>query len=489
MSSLVPISFGQGSNVGLTGQEGIAEFVNAYLESRGQTGKTPFVAYAIPGLVDFATLGSDADDGVRAMLDLDTTLLTVCGRLLYASSAAGGAATLVGGIPADGIVTMAANRASPNRQVIIVADGNYWIYQGGALSTGADADLPPPIAVVEKGGFFVFLIADGRVMFSEVNDDDVGALNLIEANANADGLLMGAIRGPDVIFAGPKSLEFWQLNGSTDPDAAPFSRAHSLDIGLYAAGAMQRVTVQIGDKLGDSIIWAATDHEGQYAGVFLLDGFTPVKISTPEIDRLVLGEANREVLRSEAWTENGHAFFALGGTDWTRVYDTTIGGREGWHRRVSHGRETWRCGPCAFFAGKTIFGDPQTNRLYFSRMDAYDEVGDPIQWLLVTPPVHMWPKAFKLPALHIDALTGIGINSEDEDLADPILFLDYTRDGGQSWAAQRQIRLGGEGQRWKRVKERAFGRFDGHGLSFRMSSYAAVTKGIQGMAVEIEPLR
>lgn len=488
MAKLVPVSFGKGSNVGETGQEGIAEFVNAYLESRGVTGKAPFIAKVIPGLTEFGTLGSDADDGVRAMLDFDTLLLTVCGRLLYTLTAAGGAATLVGGIPADGIVTMAANRASPNRQVAIVVDGNYWIYEAGVLTVGADIDLPSPIAVIEKGGFFIFLIADGRIFFTEANDIDVGSLNLIEANANADGLMMGAVRGPDAVFAGPKSLEFWQLNGSIDPDQAPLSRAHSIDMGLYAAGGMQKVTVQIGGKLSDSIIWPATDHEGQYAGVYVLDGYTPQKISTAEVDRLVLGEANPALIRSAAWTERGHAFYALHGTDWTRVYDATADIGE-WHKRVSHGRTGWRCGPHAYFAGMTLFGDPTTNKLYRSSVDVLDELGDPIQWRIIPPPIHMWPRSFKIPALYADVLTGTGRNSDDEEIANPILFVDYTRDGGRSWAAQRQVRLGGDGEVWRRVKERGFGKFDANGVSFRFSSYAAVMKGMQGLAVEVEALR
>jgi hypothetical protein len=486
MAEPVPISFGKGSNVGRTGQEGIAEFVNAYLESRGESGKTPFAAYASPGLVDFATLGSDTNDGVRAMLDLDTELLTVAGRRLFTSSAAGGPATFVGGITADGLVTMAANRKFPDRQVAIVCDGLYFIYEGGVLTPGADPDLPPPIAVIEKGGFLIFLIPDGRIFYTDVNDVLIDPLDLIEANVNADGLVMGTTRGPDAIFAGPKSLEFWQLGGSAE---APFNRGHSIDMGCYAAGSMQKITVLFDRKLADSVIWAATDHKGQYAGIYVLDGFTPLKISTEEVDRLVKSEPDPRTIRSAAWTEVEHTFYQISGSSWTRVYDTSISPGQ-WHTRRSWGRDRWRCGPHAYFAGMTIFGDHATNRLYSSRKDVLDEVGDPIQWQIVPPPIHMWPKKFKVGALHLDVLTGVGVNSDDPDLENPILFFDYTRDGGLSWAAQRQIRLGAEGQRWVRVPPlRGLGRFDHHGLSVRLSSFASVVKGIQGMAIEAEPLR
>jgi hypothetical protein len=480
-----PISFGKGSDVGRTGQEGIAEFTNAYLHRRGEAGKAPFVAYASNGLTEFATLGSDPNDFVRAMLDLDTELLTVAGRRLFVSNAAGGPAVLAGGIPADGIVTMAANRKFPDRQVAIVCDGFYFIYENGTVVQGADPDLPPPVAVIEKGGFLIFLIGDGRVFFTAVNDITVDALDLIEANVNADGLVMGTVRGPDAIFAGPKSLEFWQLGGGE----VPFSRGHSIDMGCYAAGSMQKITALVNEKLVDSVIWAATDHKGQFAGVYLLDGFTPLKVSTDEVDRLVEGEADARNIRSAAWTEDAHTFYSISGSGWTRVYDSSIAPGE-WHTRRSFGRDKWRCGAHAYFAKMTIFGDHATNKLYVSKRTVLDEVGDPIIWKIVTPPIHMWPQKFQVNAVHLDVLTGVGVNSEDPEQANPILFFDYTRDGGLAWAAQRQLRLGGQSQRWVRVPPiRALGRFDHNGFSLRLSAYASVVKGIQGSAIEAVPLR
>jgi len=482
MPEPTPVSFGKGSNKGRTGQEGLAEFVNAYLEKRGETGKAPFVAYARPGLVNFATLGTDSADAVRAVFDLDTILLTVAGRRLYSLTAAGGAAAFVGGIPADGLVTMAANRAAPHRQVVIVCDGLYFTYQNGVLTVGSDPDLPPPIAVIEKGGFFIFLIADGRVFFTDVNDITVDPLDLLEANANADGLIMGVVRGPDAIFAGPKSLEFWQLAAG---GAVPFSRGMSIDMGCWAAGSMQKVTVQVNDKLVDSIIWAATDHKGQLAGMYVLDGFTPIKISTSEVDRLLRGEADPKLIRSAAWTEEGKAFYVISGANWTRTYDTGVGE---WYNWRSADSSKWKCGVHAHFSGLAVFGDQATNKLYVARPDVLDDMGEPIQWQIITPPVHMWPKGFKVPAVYVDALTGVGINSADEDQSNPILFIDYTRDGGQSWAAQRQTRLGPQGQRWVRIKERGFGKFDHNGMTLRLSAFASAVKGIQGMAVTVEPL-
>src|SRR5262245_51082062 len=125
MPTPVPIALAKGSSEGRYPQLGIAKLTNFYVEELGEMGKQPFSLNAINGLIEWGVL---TEDGVRGMLALDTELLVVSGRQLDRLSAAGGVATLVGGIAADGMVTMAANRASP-RDVAIVVDGVYFLYE------------------------------------------------------------------------------------------------------------------------------------------------------------------------------------------------------------------------------------------------------------------------------------------------------------------------------------------------------------------------
>lgn len=476
MADPVPIQLGRGSNKGRHGQEGIASFVNCYVEKLGEGGKIEWPIYAINGLENFATLTSGAE--TRAMLNVDDTLLVVSGRYLFSTSAAGTPVTLVGGIPSDGFVTMARNRRTPNPDVVIVCDGQYFIYSGGALAVGADPDLPPPIAVVEVDGYFVFLITDGRWFLSGIDDTSIDGLDFTEAQSSPDQNVMAAVRGRELIIMGSKSLEFYVDNGGTD---FPFSRVQTARIGCYAAGSVQQIILQPqSGSAVDSVIWAATDSEGTYNGIRVLDGYSGTRISTPEVDRLVRAEADPASLRSMSWTEGEHSFYCIWGASFSMCWDS---GTAQWHSRESYGLDRWRAQCHAQIGQDHIFGDHASGLLYRSNPDVFDEAGALILMEVVTPPVHMFPNPFAIDALLIDALTGVGVNSAVDADANPQMMLDYSDDGGASFGGLRMVDLGADAQRHIGIKELTFGRFDQNGVSFRLRVSARVVKGLLGASV------
>ncbi len=300
---------------------------------------------------------------------------------------------------------------------------------------------------------------------------------------------MVAVRGRELIIFGERSTEF-EADNSASADF-PFSRTQTARIGCYAAGSVQQIVLQPqnGSAL-DSVIWAATDSEGTYNGIRVLDGYSGTRISTPEVDRLVRAEPDPASLRSMAWTEDGHAFYAISGTNFTKVFDTAFIGQPdaGWHDRASAGLPRWRA-QCHAQIGQThLFGDYADNLLYRSNPDTFDEVGDPIVTEVVTPPVHNNATPFVLDTLFIDALTGVGVNSSEDEDANPKLMLDYTDDGGASFGGLRELDLGADGQRHVQLKETDFGEFDANGLSLRLRCSARVVKGLMGASVVVRKL-
>lgn len=488
MGEPVPIALGKGSKKSAFGLEGAAEFVNAFLEEHGDGSKAGFTAYAINGNELFATLLSG--DGIRAMLEMPDRLLVVADRLLFDVNPSGASALSVGGITGGTFgtefVTMARNQATVPQAAIVVA-GFYYIYQGGLLTEGADGDLPPPLCVMAKDGYFIFLIEDGRWWIVGPNTTEVDELLFATAESQPDNNVMGAVRGPDVILFGQKSTEFYQNTGAAD---FPFSRTHAINVGCYSAGSVQNIMARVNQRLVDSVIWAATDNQGAYAGVYILDGLTPLKISTAEIDRLVKAEEDPAAIRSQSWTEesvNGdtHVFYTITGTNFSRTFDSIVGE---WHTRKSYGLERWRYSVHATFQGQHIWGDFETNKLYRSRADLLTEHGEPIGYSITLPTVHMFPFKFRVNAVHVDALTGVGAVSETDEDANPVLLMDYSKDGGASFGAARQVPLGAAAQRSVRVKERSFGIFNKNGVAFRFACSAAVLKGIQGVSIDADKL-
>ncbi len=483
MADPVPIQLGRGSNKGRHGQEGLASFVNCYVEHLGEGGKVEWPIYAINGLDAF---GDDLTGGgeIRAMLTVDSQVLIVSGRQLFATTASGSPMTLVGGIPSDGFVTMARNRRTPNPDVVIVCDGQWFIYNGGTLTQGSDPDLPPPIAVVEVDGYFVFVIADGRWFISGIDDTTVDGLDFTEAQSSPDQNLMAAVRGRELIIFGSKSLEFYVDNAASAD--FPFSRIQTARIGCYAAGSVQQIILQPqSGSAVDSVIWAATDSEGTYNGIRVLESYSGTRISTPEVDRLVRAESDPANLRSKAWTEGEHSFYEIAGTAFSMRWDS---GTQQWFQAKSFGMERHRTGPHAQIGQAHLFGNYADNLLYLSNPDTYDEDGEPIVMEVVTPPIHAYPAPFIIDEIHLDALTGVGVNSTEDEDANPKLMLDYSDDGGASFGGLRELDLGADAQRGIILKENSFGRFEVGGVSFRIRCSARVLKGLLGAAAVVRKL-
>jgi hypothetical protein len=469
---------GRGSNKARHGQGGQAQFINAYVEDMGQAGKTPFTSYAINGLELYQSIGTS--NAMRVLFPLDDTLLMMTGRQLY-TKREGLAPVHVGGVSGDGFMTMAANRRTPNKQVAIITDGLPYLYEAGTLRELNDPDLPPPVAVAEVDGYFIFPIADGRWFLAGPNIADVDPIDFAAAEGSADGNVMVIVRGRTILFFGFNSTEFWDANG--DP-FFPFGRTAVIRVGCYAAGTVAKMLNESGGSAVETVVFAATDHNGAYAGIRMLEGYTPTRISTPEVDRLVRDEPDKASLRAFGWSEDGKPFYLLTGTNFTKVYSNGE-----WHDRKSHNLPRWRISCHAQFGNRVLFGDYADSKVYESRFDLLDEAGAPIIWQMQPPPIHTWPAGFKLNGVYADMISGVGQVSGNAEDMEPELLLSVSKDGGSEFGVQRRIPLGVAGARYVKVSERAFGLCDGNGATLRFTCSAGVVKGMQQLAVDLKQLR
>lgn len=479
MGNPIPISMGRGSNAARQGLSGLAMFENAYVEDLGESGKTSFTAQCINGWRDFATLETGA---ITKQIVVSQLLLAICGNYLFSVTYDGGVVTKVGGITGTGPATMAVNRKTPDAQVAIVRDGLWYIFEAGILTQGTDPDLPPPLFVVEVLGYFVFLIEDGRWFISSNNGSAIDPLDFAEAEASADKNVAAAVRGRTLIIMGQRTTEFWDVNGDA---TFPFGFTAAINMGCYAAGSVANFNLQQGNSTADTIVWAATDRNGAYAGVVALNGYTPTIISTPQVDRAIRDEPTKSSISAMAWTEDGHPFYAISGSSFTLVYDGKTGE---WHGRRSRNKQAWNALSHCHFGDKVIFGHRTNGKLYESVNGLFDEAGDEIVFRIQPPPITMWPRRFQVGAVYIDMVPGQGRVTTDTDAANPKVFVDYSKDGGISWGPQRQYELGQVAQAYKRIVVRALGRFDHNGLTLRITCSARVVRALQQLAIDAEAL-
>ena len=480
MPNPVPVSMGRGSKTARQGQGGLALFENFYVEDLGEQGKTSFTAQAINGWGQWANTTETKRS--HCMLPVGNLLLAAVGEKLFSIALDGVTVTEVAGIPGNGFITMAANRKTPDPQVAIVRNGLYYLFQAGMLTQGADTDLPPPLVVLEILGYFVFLIQDGRFFVSETNDAGIDPTSYAEAESSVDRNVMGAVRGRTLIIFGERTAEFWDINGNA---VFPFGYTAGINMGCYLASSVQNLVVQQGNSASDTVIWAATDRKGAFAGIYMLNGYTPVLISNDRVTRLIRDEPLKSEIWSMAFTEDGHPFYVIGGSTFTETFD---GKTNEWHTRSSKNQRFWNATSHAHFGDKVLFGHASNGKIYVSRNDLLDEDGQEITCRIQPPPIHMFPRRFQVPKVYLDVITGVGVNSSVETDANPKMFVDYSKDGGRSWSMQRSFEMGAMANDAKRIKITGLGRFNHNGLTLRASCSARVVKAVQQLAIEAVPL-
>jgi hypothetical protein len=196
---------------------GQAKLVNCYAVPL-ERGKSEVVIHATDGLAPLATITGAG--GIRAMAAVtEAEGLVVAGRVVERIDTSG-TATLVGALPSDGHVGIAQNA---DGEVALVCDGLYYSYVSGVLTQLADPDLPPPLSVCSLKGYFVYMLSDGRMFASDLNDFAVEGLSYAQNEQAPDGGVVAWVRGNDLLGGGKRSIEVWQINPSAEAGTFPFS--------------------------------------------------------------------------------------------------------------------------------------------------------------------------------------------------------------------------------------------------------------------------
>lgn len=467
--AFVPINLAVRSNPSRHGHEGAARLINCYAEEIGEDGKAPWAVYPIDGFTQWGTVANGGD--IRALLSLDSTLLVVSGRLVARFDTTG-AGLVIGGIPSDGLVTMARNRRQPSPQVGIVCDGYYGIVENNTLTEVNDPDLPPPTSVAAMDGYFVLFAADGRFFITAVDQGaTIDPLDFATAESDPDGGVRVAVRNRDLVLFGVRTTEFWQNTGAA---GFPFARTTTAGLGCLAAGSVAEIE--------QTLAWIA--HDGT---VRALDGYQGTRISTHAVERSIASEAQPELIRSYAWQDRGHSLYTItGATGWTRTYDFAT---QRWHERKSNTLDRWRISAYARFDDKHIIGDYAAGTLYEMRNGLEDEAGQPIIMEMRTPPVHAFPHRLRFNSLFADVIPGVGLNSTSPELLNPAIMVDYSDDGGNHFGGQRALAVGAQGDRLRRVVTRRLGATrHGNGRTFRLSMSASVIRGMFGLSADVDKL-
>lgn len=414
---------------GLRPGEGAGRLINCYAEKLAEGSRASHARRRVPGLRRLVT---STHAGCRGFHYHNGDLYVALSERLVRINLVAGVyiETDLGELPGDHRVTFARNNKAPVPDILCVTEDDVFVvHQSSAPTSLNDGDLPQCIAVDFLDGYFVFTIRDGRFFVSGINDTTVDALDFGKAESHPGGIYRAIAFGELLYLCGPSSIEVWQNAGNAT--GSPFSRAAVIPRGIVGTFAIA------GNEYGfASLIFVGDDN-----GVYRLDGgYQPSRISTPDLDRLIEGVADKTQLDVTVSVVSGHAFATITGPDFSWVYDLSS---QLWHERASYLASRWRgvCSVQAFDAW--VVGDRETGDIWMLDADYMKEGTDPLVLRCVSQPVTAFPNRAIFPRVDFDVIVGQGLVTGDQPIdTDPVCFISWSDDGGNTFCTPLMRLLG-----------------------------------------------
>lgn len=217
-------------------------------------------------------------------------------------------------------------------------------------------------------------------------------------------------------------------------------------------------------RLDNSVFWIDEDERGGRMA-WRGNGYTPQRVS----DFGVEWRWNQYETVSDAigypWQWGGHSFwhiyFPTAGETWQ--FDAATGR---WHELTSWDATAQKFGAhlaqCHVFSwGKHLIGDRTNGNVYEVSATAYDDNGNPIQRIRVSPYVYREHKLIRHHKLELDLEVGLGpqppLTDGNGNPREPQLWLTWSDDQAKNWANGRIMNCGFAGETNNRVIARMLG--------------------------------
>ena len=433
--TLAPIPFPLSSSPGASSQESAGRLIGCYAEPLGKDigakkGLSPpaVVWRKCPGLSLF---GASSQSGFRGALLVGSALYAAWSGKATTFTSGAVETTLSGTLIGTEKVFWARNNKSPAPDVVCVAPGTgAFSVTSSAVSSFADPDIGAPNCVFDMDGYFIFTYGDGTIQASGLNDVTIATTDKTQEQAKPGGLTRGLRFNGQAYVLGPTFGAVY--SDTAQPTGFPFTRSYVIQRGLLSPYAVAGHE----DGFGSALMWVADD-----ASVVQHNGTpNPLKISPPDLDRLIAAVSDKSTLEASVYISQGHPKWVLSCPNFTWEFDL---GSKKWNERVSYLQTRWRAvsGISAF--GKWITGDTQGGRLLYVNGNAYDEYGNPLMFQLESGPVVNFPNRTKVARADFNFVVGVGQATGLDPIAtDPSVGISWSDDGGITWSQEFIRKLG-----------------------------------------------
>lgn len=455
--------------------KGPSEYINAQecvdyvhvVDSSG--GKATLSLMGRYGLDPFSTLGASA---IRGRIVVDNVAYAVASNKAYKLLNDGTWDELGTLDTSTGQVGMAQN----GLQVMIVDGTSGYII---TTATAVFAKITDPgfyggnDVCFQNGFFIVDNLTLGTVQCSALRDGSTwNSVDRATPEGDPDGLVRAIANRTDLILFGESTTEAYYY--AALPYGFPYLRMQGglIDMGLAARWGACRAD--------NTVYWLAQNKEGLY-GICRMEGYQPVKISTPALDYEFRSYAS--VLDCEAWsfTDRGHTLiyftFPTGKKTW--CYDSAVGL---WHEVRSYGQDVFRCNGHMFLNNRHLLSDRTTGKFYEVNWNKYADDLDPIEYIRTTQYISKDGIPLEYNSLEIFAETGYGPLQSD-NVEEPTINLSWSDDNGKTFSNELSRSLGWAGEYKRRVVFTNLG--TSRNRCFRIRSTSQVRQVITGAVVNL----
>jgi hypothetical protein len=344
-----------------------------------------------------------------------------------------------------------------------------------AVSAYPDSDVGSPNSVCFLKGYFIFSYGNGAMLATGLNSTTINTLDTATAESRPDTLYRVIPRGDTLIAAGSESIEFWGLNG--EATGFPFSPITTHDRGIIHRNALAGHE----SGFGYGIFFVADDYS-----VRELDGFSSVKISPPDLDRLIKAVPDKENIQVSVYVTEGHPFVVVQSDTWTWEYDVTL---QRWHERKSYNIMRWR-GSLPFKAfDRWLCGHTGNGNLFEIDSNERYENDEPLIAEIETAPQGNFPYGMRINRLDLFVTAGVGTAPGIDPIeTDPHIDIGISSDLGLSWSNYWRRPIGPQGLS-PNVTVNNMGLVRAKGVKFRFRFSDPVHFGLEGGDFQATPLR
>lgn len=446
------------------------------VESQGAVTKTELLP--VPGMRTFATAGVNGCRGTytdasgRCFAIFYTTLVEI---------SSGGVVTVRGTVAADANpATFCTN--GPDDELFITSGGLGYCYTLSTNTLTAIVGLTATTGGFLDGYFIAFDRPGNQIRISDLYDGAVWDPTQFLSRSTSADPWMGMIVTPYYQIVLPGS-ETGDILGNVGNFPFPFAPDKS---GSFAEGIAATFSLQ---QSGKATTWLSKNQQGGYM-VLAAMGFNPQRISNHSVERAIARLSRVDDAIGQTYEDQGHAFLLLTfpTANATLCYDFST---QQWHDRgtwlAEENRYIYSRALFHTFAfGKHLMGDREGAILYeMTDQVSTDVEGRDLRWLRRAPALTSEHKRVIVNRIEFLMETGIGISGTGQG-SDPGLMVRASRDFGQTWGSERELKIGKEGEFWRRVYATRFGA--GRAWVFEVSGTDPVPMRVSGAFLEVERL-